>query len=322
MKRELGDLELARYEASIVFRSKAILPLWSGNVLRSGFGARLREMVCASRREDCSRCPLMGACAYDFFYNSRLPEGAEFLRKQRDIPRPFTLEPPRPGTYEPGSVALVGFTLLGKGISYLPYFLLAIRNLGEIGMSARFREGLGKFDLMRTDSVGYGSRSNIFKGDTVYNRSLILRYSDILKASKEHFGNLTISFSTPTQIKEDGMFTAVPTFRGFMGRLLSRANAVASFYGTGMLYDYDEVLGILGKCRSISISSAKTEELRERRRFHNQGGEKKPLAPFFKGEIIYSGEFSRDIMALLELGRLIHVGKMATFGNGRYEIEV
>ena len=44
--------------------------------------------------------------------------------------------------------------------------------------------------------------------------------------------------------------------------------------------------------------------------------------PFFVGEITYRGEFSREVMALLELGRLIHVGKMATFGNGLYEIEV
>jgi CRISPR/Cas system endoribonuclease Cas6 (RAMP superfamily) len=36
----------------------------------------------------------------------------------------------------------------------------------------------------------------------------------------------------------------------------------------------------------------------------------------------YQGEFSREIKALLELGRLVHVGKRATFGNGMYEIEV
>jgi hypothetical protein len=36
----------------------------------------------------------------------------------------------------------------------------------------------------------------------------------------------------------------------------------------------------------------------------------------------YQGEFSREIMALLEVRRLMHVGKMATFGNGMYEIEV
>jgi CRISPR/Cas system endoribonuclease Cas6 (RAMP superfamily) len=49
---------------------------------------------------------------------------------------------------------------------------------------------------------------------------------------------------------------------------------------------------------------------------------KQQLPSFFKGEIKYHGDFSREIMALLELGRVIHVGKMATFGYGLYEIEV
>ena len=34
----------------------------------------------------------------------------------------------------------MGFTLIGKAISYLPYFLLGLRNLGEKGLSLRFRE--------------------------------------------------------------------------------------------------------------------------------------------------------------------------------------
>lgn len=112
MNGESSDLELARYEARIVFKTEASLPLWSGNILRSGFGARLREMVCARLQvqDDCIGCPLMESCAYDFFYNSRLPEGAEYLRKQKDIPRPFTFEPPVPGRYEPGSEAFLGFT--------------------------------------------------------------------------------------------------------------------------------------------------------------------------------------------------------------------
>ncbi|MFB3765335.1 MAG: CRISPR system precrRNA processing endoribonuclease RAMP protein Cas6 [Methanotrichaceae archaeon] len=324
MKRELKNLELARYEASIRFSTAADLPLWSGNVLRSGFGARLKEMVCLSyggRGNDCSGCPQIASCAYDFFYNSHPIEGAKVLRNQ-EIPRPFAFEPPKPGRYRPGDVLVLGFTLIGKGMSYLPYFLLALRDLGKKGMSLGFREGKGKFDLVAVGSIGYGARSNIFQEDTVYNRSIILGYKDMVEASEEHSGNLSIHFITPTQIKENGRFTAVPSFRGFMGRLISRANALAEFYGSGMLYDHDGVLTILSQCRAVSIASARTEEIWMERRFHDQGPEKKLLAPFFKGEIAYFGEFSREIMALLELGKLIHIGKMATFGNGSYEISV
>ncbi len=324
MKRELKNLELARYEASIRFSTAADLPPWSGNVLRSGFGARLKEMVCLSyggHGNDCSGCLQRASCAYDFFYNSRPFDGAKVLRNQ-EIPRPFAFEPPKPGRYSPGDGLVLGFTLVGKAMSYLPYFLLALRNLGEKGMSLGFREGKGKFCLEAVDSIGYGARSNIFQGETVYNRSICLSYREMVEASQEHSGKLSMHFITPTQIKENGRFTAAPSFRGLMGRLISRANALAEFYGPGMLYDHEEVLSILSLCRGVNIASAKTEEIWMERRFHDQGSEKKPLAPFFRGEIVYSGEFSREIMALLELGKLIHIGKMATFGNGSYEISI
>jgi CRISPR/Cas system endoribonuclease Cas6 (RAMP superfamily) len=107
-----------------------------------------------------------------------------------------------------------------------------------------------------------------------------------------------------------------------MSRLIFRSNDLDEFYVSGMLYDNGEVLAMLGACRSISIVRAKTEEIRAERYFHKQMMKKQQLPPFFAGEITYQGEFPREIMALLELGRLIHVGKMATFGNGMYEVEV
>jgi CRISPR/Cas system endoribonuclease Cas6 (RAMP superfamily) len=97
---------------------------------------------------------------------------------------------------------------------------------------------------------------------------------------------------------------------------------LAEYYGSGALYDSAEALRILGQCRLVAVTRASTNEIQMERYFHRERWEKRPLAPFFTGEITYSGELSQDIMALLELGRMIHVGKMATFGNGGYEIGV
>ncbi|NMB86022.1 MAG: hypothetical protein A4E44_00711 [Methanosaeta sp. PtaB.Bin018] len=321
-----GDLGFGKFEARIRFTSPAHLPFWSGNALRSGFGARLKGLVCLARgaglRDECPSCTHRDMCVYDYFYNARPPSGAKVLRRQSDPPRPFAFEPPQSGRYDPGDEAVFCFTLFGRGIQYLPYFLLALRDLGESGLGHGYREGQGKFILESVDSLGYGARANIFSGDTVFNRSILLSYRDILKASKEHVGRLTIKFITPAQIKENDRFTAAPSFRGFMSKLLSRANVLAEFYGSGALYSSEEALRILGACRPIAITSVATKEIWEKRYFHKQKQERRPLAPFFTGKITYSGEFSQDMMALLELGSMIHVGKMVTFGNGIYEVEV
>lgn len=327
----MGDLSLSQFEARIRFDSDADLSRWSGNTLRSGFGAHLRALVCAAGPRSgergqgtgsCSDCPLRTVCVYDYFYNSSPAESAKVLRKQSDIPRPFVFDPPIPGKHSAGSDAAFRFTLFGKGVEYLPYFLLALRNLGESGMSRGYRLGYGKFSLQAVDSIGYGARSNIFSGDTVYNRAIPLSFEEMLKGSAGHRGDLKIRFLTPAQIKEDDRFTATPTFRGLLSRLLFRANALAEFYGSGMLYDNERTLALLGECRAVSTAAANTQEIRAQRYFHKQNIKKQQLPPFFKGEIKYHGEFSREIMALLELGRLIHVGKMTTFGNGLYEVEV
>ncbi len=325
----MGDLSLSQFEARIKFDSDADLSRWSGNTLRSGFGAHLRSLVCTQRPGACGLeagvcevCPLQKVCVYDYFYNSSPAEGAKVLRKQSDIPRPFVFDPPFPGRHCAGTDASFCFTLFGKGVEYLPYFLLALRNLGESGMSRGYRLGYGRFSLQAVDSIGYGIRSNIFSGDTVYNRAIPLSFEEMLKGSAEHRGDLTIRFLTPAQIKEDDRFTATPTFRGLVSRLLFRANALAEFYGSGMLYDNERTLALLGECRAVTTLGANTQEIRAERYFHKQKIKKQQLPPFFKGEIKYHGDFSREIMALLELGRLIHVGKMATFGNGLYEIEV
>lgn len=323
----MGDIVLSHFDVKVSFESDADLDRWPGDVLRSGFGARLRALVCAARPgpaapRDCTDCQLAGVCVYDFFYNSRPPDDARVLRKQRDIPRPFVFDPPLPGRYSAGSTARFGFTLLGRGIDHMPYFLVALRNLGESGMSRGYRKGCGRFTMESVDSVGYGTRVNIFSGGRVFNRAIRLSYQDMLRGSTDHSGDLTIRFLTPVQIKENEQFTAIPTFRGLISRLLFRANALAEFYGSGMLYDSESVLSILGECRSVTVTGARIQDMRAKRYFHRQRIKMHTLPPFFKGEITYTGEFSRDIMALLELGRFIHVGKMATFGNGLYEVVV
>ena len=126
-----------------------------------------------------------------------------------------------------------------------------------------------------------------FDSDADLSRAISLCYQEMLKGSAEHRGSLTVRFLTPAQIKEGDRFTAAPSFRGLISRLLFRANALAEFYGSGMLYDNEQVLALLGACRSISIVKANTEEIRAERYFHKQRMKKQNLPPFFAGVEIF-----------------------------------
>lgn len=146
----------------------------------------------------------------------------------------------------------------------MPYFLLALKKLGESGMSRGYKLGYEKFQIDRVESLGYNRRSTIHSGDTVFNRAIRLSYQEMLRRSTEHRGSLILRLLTPIQIKENDRFTPLPTFRGLISRLLLRANAMAEFYGSGMLYDNDRTLDLLGECRSISITEARIQDVRRR----------------------------------------------------------
>jgi len=263
-------------------------------------------------------------CIYDSVYNARILPGKQNLRRTADPPRPFALMPPIPGYYSAGAEADFGLALFGQAQEHLPYFLLALKALGESGLGSGYRTGLGRFQLGSVDCLGYGTRSPVLSGDTVFSGQQLatISYQEILAASQEQFGEVTLIFKTPAQIKENGVFTAAPSFRALISRLLSRANSLAELYGSGALCSSDEALSLFGQARLVAVSSASTRSILAERYFHSQKSEIKPVAPFFIGEITYSGEFSREMMALLEMGRHIHVGKMATFGNGAYEISL
>src|SRR5690606_37990449 len=118
----MGGLMLSRFEARVRFVTDADLPLWAGNSLRSGFGLRMKEMVCVKRDdgfgldEGCGGCSHRERCVYDLFYNFRPPDGDRVLKKQAEIPRPFVLDPPAWGKYGIGEGAVLGFTLIGQKV--------------------------------------------------------------------------------------------------------------------------------------------------------------------------------------------------------------
>jgi len=318
------DFTFSRFEVDIRFIADAYLPLWKGNTLRSAFGLALREITC-NRREDCGECLLRKKCHYSYLFDTSPPEDAPVLRKQGDIARPFILEAPnlRKREFKRGERTKFYFTLFGRGIEYFPYFLVAIREMGERGLGKGYKKGSGRFVIEGVNAVDEinGKKITIYEDDTVLNRSLEMMYQDILSGSEEWDGELKLIFTTPTQIKKDGRFITDPDFRTLISRLLFRVNMIGTFHCGKMLYDEEGVREILEVCEGVELKRRNVNVMDYMERYSRVQGKKIKIPTFFVGELVYDGSFSRDLMALIELGRFTHVGKLATFGCGKYEVE-
>ena len=100
------------------------------------FGYALKRLVCYHSWGDCKECGLGNECVYGYLFETSPPENTEVLSTHEAVPRPFVIEPPldRRGTFGPGDRLEFGLVLIGRAIAYLPYFILAFRELGQAGL--------------------------------------------------------------------------------------------------------------------------------------------------------------------------------------------
>jgi hypothetical protein len=139
----------------IVPREPLYLPALSkGNTLRGAFGTAFRRLVCIPQCREARHCPLDGTCPYRIIFEPSPPPGASRLSKNQDIPRPFIFRPPldvetsgasaaAPAVqsggaaktrYNPGEAFDFTLIVVGKAVDYLPYFILAFREVAREGI--------------------------------------------------------------------------------------------------------------------------------------------------------------------------------------------
>jgi len=117
-------------------------------------------------------------------------------------------------------------------------------------------------------------------------------------------------------LKADGMQSRRPGFGPIAKRLRDRINALSYFYcGKGLDIDFKAFGEQAEKIKTVADSTRWVESSRYSRRrevTHDLSG--------FVGEVSFEGDLA-PFIPYLKLGKYVHVGKNAVFGNGWYRIE-
>src|SRR5581483_2301184 len=216
----------------------AMPPFGKGTTLRGGFGTAFRRLVCIDLRLDCATCELRYTCPYTKVFNPFVPLEAGRLTKNQNIPRPFVIKAPLEAKtqYLPGESLSFDFVVVGEAIDYLPYFVVAWRELTENGFGLnRARCTLStitSLNLRGEEQIVYDGREG-----TVHPPSEYLNWQTLATRTVEVSGvrEITLRFLTPTTLKSEGEVVAVPQFHQLIKRLRDRVNALASFYCGGAL---------------------------------------------------------------------------------------
>lgn len=306
----LENFRVARFELKIVSKEPLFLPEYKGSAFRGGFGYAFKRVVCSNREGECQECLLKEKCVYSYVFETPPPKETEIMRKYPAAPHPFIIEPPldKKREFKQGEELTFGLVLVGQAIEYLPYFIFTFEELGRIGLG----RGRGKYFLKdvkdeKEKLIYAGEQKHLKAGYFVFkppNQDTSLSSS------------LTLHFLTPTRINYKEKLTRDLQFHILMRALLRRIYLLSYFH-----CDKDwqpDFTSIIRASEEIAIEKSDLSWY-DWERYSSRQDTRMKLGGFVR-EITYSGD-PRQFLPYLLLGEYTHVGKGATFGLGKYEIE-
>jgi hypothetical protein len=316
----LDKLKIAKYRFVLEPLEPMSLPPYKGATLRGGFGQAFKRMACSRPQPGgtCQGCPERDHCAYSYVFETPVPPDSEVLRTHSAVPRPFLFEPPLDDKteYGLGDELAFGLVLTGRGIDYLPYFILAFKALGDVGLG----RGRARFQLKQVwarDPLGPWE-TLIYHGpsDALRNAEMTASSAEIegvAAALPDH--ELSVRFLTPTCLKHAGEMAREPAFHVLVRALLRRVSSLCYFHcGERWETDYK---GLVARAQEVeTVEAAARWQGWER---YSSKQDRRIGMGGVVGKMRYAGPLA-SFRWLLVLGSVVHVGKGCVFGNGQYTV--
>lgn len=314
----LDHIKVGKFNFRIRALEDLFLPAYKGSTLRGGFGMALKRATCALRNQDCADCLLRKQCVYLYLFETPPPDDSEMMRLYPAAPHPFVIEPPEWNAEKISTGQCLDFqlVLIGKGLDYLPYFVYAFVCLGESGLG----KGRGKFALEEVSAYGTAGMEVLY---TMQGRTLkrVADYSDwagmIQRSSKlSNLEELTMKFLTTARIKFNGSLVEKPQFHQLARSLLRRISALSYFHCDRRL-DLD-FAALVQEAMQIKTIYSDLHWL-DWERYSTRQKQRMTLGGFI-GTVTFRGNLHR-FLPLLALGEVVHIGKAASFGLGKYILQ-
>lgn len=311
---EVTVLEVGRYRFSWAALEPGVLPRFWGPALRGGLGHVLRRMVCVTRLPLCDGCLLRFRCAYPVLFQPFAPpdraQGGRYAR----MPVPFVLRVPfgdrSPRLLRQGDAVAFELVLVGEANLHLPYYLLAVAELG--------RRGLGpqrlRFRLEEVAAWTPGGFVPVYRDGEGNLRTDVppLALNELL-VSREPVDarRLAVRFISPVRLDLEGDLVYPVEFWHLVRGLVERMRALVACYGGDALPRPEGAEGVRraeDRTRWVDFSRYSTRQQTEMR----LGGA--------VGTVIYEGEDLRPFWPLLAFGEWLGVGKLTSMGFGQMEV--
>ncbi len=297
---------------------------YAGNNLRNGLANVMRRAICPETERRGTPTPEhVASCPACWLLSAQLDPGTVF--------RAYAIAPPQPPRHqlEAGAMFRFGLSLFGSGLDFLPYFVLALTELGRSeGIGKGRREANGRFHIhtiSAIDPLRDKSQTLLAPGDQfVHLPTLHVNWTAVSHISQHHLqqlqpdNRLAIHFHTPLRLREQGNTFKMPDFGVLFKRLLFRIDQLDQQFANGTKRDPEELHTLLQVADSVRLVESQTRwhELksysgRQKRKVHLGG---------LMGTAVYHSSDWSPLLPWLIFGQGTQVGNGVVKGNGLFSV--
>lgn len=315
----MGHLSLCRLRIDVRPIESCTLPPYLGSTLRGALASSLRHIVCLFRDQECGECRVRERCAYSTLFETPPRSGIPVWQSIRSWPRPIVIEPPEEGREHWSTDDTLAFRILlfGHAAETFPYLTLAIERMLEHGLG----RGRHPFRLVRiVDDVPDSDDPVLYEpgvsGERLHHPNPFTPVT-ASPAGKPDATHVTIDLKTPTRIKYHGGLIQNLTAPALVQAILGRITSLVSFHclHEPIRLDIRPWMDLASKVESretaLQLAPLARWSNRQQTSIRQDG---------LVGTVDFEGPGLSQLLPLLRLGMVTHVGKGTVFGLGRYDL--
>lgn len=280
----------------------ARLGVFKGSLLRGLLGASIKRIACLGSDAPCPACQFAEACIYHRLFEAKQRDSSATLQHQYVI----CCEDTKAGFSE-GDTLVFSVALLADAAGYAAYFIKAILDARACGLTRR----RFPFEVEFISTID---------GVPVYSHGLLategLTGMLRLEPAKAAVPRVTIRFRTPFRTKRDSHLLRAFDPHAFARALFDRAVAVG-------LLDQGAVVSWRRACFDALLGGLAVEndatQWVDQHRYSNRQRTSMVLGGI-QGDVVLSGTAVSQLLPLLRMAEVTHVGKATTFGLGAISV--
>lgn len=318
--------KIACYRFVLKLTTSIKLPPYSGSSFRGAFSDAFKSLTCTFPGEKCELCIKQSDCPYFQIIENSDELSSLKLNRFRTPPKPFIIELPmqsKPEFLDAGQEFTLNLILFGKILNYFPYFVIAFKKLGKIGIDQKH----GKYIIKQIDGINLVTQENkelySFMNEEIINQNVAFNITDYLQQNQlkdKLLKNLVIEFVSPTRIKSTGAFGNPLGFKIFIQSILTRITNIAySYCEQKKLLNFHDLVNQASK-----VEIRKDNKITNEKVLSPNSASMKMFLGGYLGKIVYQGDLNRvdlnQFWPWLKVGELIHVGKNCAFGLGKFTV--